>query len=882
MQRFGFIGMIALLALAVTMNGSPAPLQEPAAGQAPAPNWTQPTQSEISEAEEADRRGDQSPGKTEIAFSFTLAQSARSTSAGVYDAQGKLVRTLWSARPYPAGTHRALWDGRDDSGDPVPPSTFTVKVLTSNVHYDWEGVIGVTESSLAGPHNWDAAGSFPPGLTFLNGKAYVAGGYNEARIEAFVFDEKTPFTVSPLNMALYTGGQFEFAATDGQRVYFGVNHYWLAGSNAVVAFNPDGEPWSFPKGSIIPPIGHLPAYFINTRTNPRLMLKDLHAIDIADFRSTAITGLAVQRSGSLLATAHGARGGTHRIPSQDAIYLFDKVSGAQTGKITGIPSPQKIVFDRNGDLWAIEGGPPVEWYWDSGSRLVRIHDVGGKNEITEPIQGLENPVDVTINPVNGHLFVADGGRSQQVKEFDPATGKQLTTLGTPGGYGQGDACNATITPTKFWLDFNGRATGLTHPWIAIDEGGDLWVGDLTADRMLRFHEGKLVNEIEMSRWNYLVSVPQNNPTRVFAGWSGMLEYKIDYSRTLEPVDSLAPDAKHSWKAVRNWFPCFIQAEAGQQGGTLARMVNAETFSNGQTIGLINYHGGPFGDKNALVSLPESGKIAVLNNRVTQFKVVGFDADGSFYRPARTGTPENSTFTLKRFAVTGFDARGFPNWDDGAPIASVNSDPRKGDPLPSCFGDGCDFKPSDGGIIPIYGGLGFNKEVERGRTAFHLAGLPLNGSAYRWRTMPEAPILYPDGRGTYSALRNNNEANEIRSVHHDIFAGINGNWQEFASQFYHYRDDGLLVGQFGWRDLPEYRGQAWGRPDPWNNQALAPGFSGNPIMFKIVQVGKDYYIYTPDEAYRAGIHRWHISNLDSIREFGATASSGSTIQLAAKP
>jgi hypothetical protein len=873
--------MTVLLALACAMDGSPAPFQRPDPTQSPAPNWTEPTADEIREAAEADLREARPPRAGEIAFSFSLPQSARATSAGVYDAQSNLIRTLWSARPYGAGTHHAIWDGEDDYGHRAPAASYTVKVLAGNVHYDWEGVIGVTEDSLGGPHNWDAAGSFPSSLAFLNGKAYVAGGYNEARIEAFVFDEKTPYTVAPLNMALFTGGQFEYAATDGKRVYFASLHYWVNASNAVVAFLPDGKPWSFPQGTVIPPIGHLGAYFINTRTEPPLALKDLRGVDVANFKTTTITGLAVERSGNLLASAHGARGGARMTASLDSISLWDKVTGAPVATIAGIPNPQKMAFDRNGDLWVIEGGPTVEWYWDRGARLARIQDVGGKNLIGEPIQGLENPVDVAVNPVNGHLFVADGGRSQQVKEFDPATGKLLSTVGTPGGYGLGSDCDATITPTKFWLDFNARATGLTHPWIAVDDGGDLWVGDFTTNRMLRFHQGKPVGQIEMSRFNYLVSVPRNNPTRVFAGWNGMLEYKVDYGVSLSPTDSLSPGATHSWKAVRNWDPCFMQAEAGQQDSTLARMMNTETLKNGQTFGLVEYHGGPLLNNNALVSLPESGHIGFVNNRITAFRVVWFDPDGNFYRVGRSGAAPDSPFTIKRFSITGFDPQGFPQWDDGAPIAGMPSGRSNGNPIPVCAYDGCDLMPSEGGIIPIYAGPGFNKLVGWGTPAFHLGGLPVNGSALQWQAIPEKPILYADGRGTYSTVNNENKGNDARAIHHDIFAGVGGNWQEFSSQFYHFRDDGLLVGQFGWRGSAEYRGQAWGRPDPWNNQALAPGFSGNPGMFKIVEVGKDYYIYVPDEGYRAGLQRWRISNLESVHELTGVATLGGTVQLEAK-
>ncbi len=848
--------------------------------QAPAPNWTQPTDEEWRESAEADRKGRRAPGPNEVAFSFTLAEEARDTSAGVYDAQKKLVRTLWSARPYRAGTHYAVWDGKDDTGNPAPPGTYTIKLLHANVHYDWQGVIGVTEDSLAGPDNWDSTASFPNSIAFLHGKAYVAAGYNEGRFEANVFDEKTPFTISPLNMALSTGGEFEDATTDGQRVYFVTLHYLGNGSNAVVAFLPDGQPYSFPQGTEIPQIDHLGAYFVNLQTHPKTWLPGVRGVDVAPFLDTVITGLAVQRRGNLLASAHGGRGGRTSRASLDSIFLWDKKSGAALGKISGIPNPQRMAFDQNGDLWVIEGGPITELYWDSGARLVRIHDPGGKNEVSEPVSGLENPVDVAVDPINGHLFVADGGASQQVKEFDPRTGRLLSALGTPGGYGQGASCDPTVRPTTFWLDLNFRATGSTLGWIAVDEGGDLWVGDFTSERILRFHHGQLVARIEESRWNFHVSVPRSDPTRLFGGWNGMWEYKVDYSVPLEPSDPLDPKAKHSWRMIRNWYPCFLQAEAGQQDGKAAELAVADEFPNGQMYGLVNYHGGPFVIDNALVSLPENRHLKVVNNRIQTSRFEGIGDNGDFYRVTRSGRG-TVQFTIDRFSLTGFDAQGLPLWDNGTPIAMMTADMAKGSPYPAC--SFCDLAPSEGGIIPVYSGQGVHPDVASGALAFHLGGLPVNGTALQWQAMPEKPIRFPDGHGTYPGIPSRFPHGNIAfAVHHDIFAGVNGVWLDFSCQFYHYRDDGLMVGQFGWRRFDDHNHASPGLPDPRAGKTLAPGYCSNDQTFKFVQIGKDYYMYVPDEGYRAGIHRWRIWNLDSIREMSAEAEIGATVELKPLP
>jgi DNA-binding beta-propeller fold protein YncE len=875
--------MLALLALACTLQSSPAGCQQrPPNMSIPVPNWNEPPAEAQTEAAQADARGPRTPGPGEIAFSFNLAESARSTSAGVYDPQGRLVRMLWSARPYGAGKHYDLWDGKDDYGNPALPASYTIKVLAANVHYDWDGVIGVTEDSLTGPNNWDGAGSFPSSLAFIKGKAYVAGGYNESRLEAFVFDEKTPYTVAPLNLALQSGGQFEYAASDGNRVYFASLMWWRNTTNAVVAFDPDGQPYSFPEGTVMPPGLTRPAYFSNVNIRPVLALKGVRGVDLGLNTTSAITGLAVQRNGNLLASSHGARGGgSHPIDSLDSISLWDKTTGASAGTITGIPSPQKMAFDLHGDLWVIEGGPVSEWHWETGSRLARIRGVGGKNEITEPIQGLQNPVDVAVNPVNGHLFVADGGSSQQVKEFDPDTGKQLAAIGTLGGYGQGENCNATLTPTKFWLDFNGRGTGVTQPWIAVDEAGDLWVGDYTANRMLQFHRGAYVRQIAMGRWLSQLSVPRNNPTRVFGGINGLLEYQVNYSVPLQPGDPTAPGGNNSWRAVRNWYPCFLEAERGRQDSKTVQLISTETLANGITYGSIMYHGGPFADKTALVQLPESGKITAVNNRFPGNGRAWFDASGSFYHMTRTGPPAAPLYSLKRFAITGFDAQSFPQWDNGTPIGSLAPDFAKGNPVPSCWTDGCDFTPSSGGIVPIYTARYPAAPSSPDTPIFHLGGLPVQGSSLAWQTQPERQIKYPDGRGTYTTLTHEtNTSNGAHAIGHDIFAGYNGNWQQFSCQYFHYRDDGLLVGQFGWRGTGDYpfMGTAAGYPDARLGQPLAPGVCGNNMMFKVVQVGKDYYIYNADEGYRAGLHRWHIYRLDSIHELAGEGALGASVQL----
>src|SRR5262245_60360885 len=80
----------------------------------------------------------------------TLPRSG-TTSAGVFDANGRLVRTLWRAEPKAAGPVAVEWDGLDDDGLAVAASQpFTARIVVHDVRYSWDGVIGNTSRDSTG------------------------------------------------------------------------------------------------------------------------------------------------------------------------------------------------------------------------------------------------------------------------------------------------------------------------------------------------------------------------------------------------------------------------------------------------------------------------------------------------------------------------------------------------------------------------------------------------------------------------------------------------------------------------------------------------------------------------------------------------------------
>ena len=99
-------------------------------------------------------------GADPLRFQFRL-DNDYSTSAGAFDTSGTLVRTLWSNRRYTAGVHDAAWDGRNDDGQPVrEDADYEIRLLTHNVIYTWDGVIGNTSPDPTSPVHHDGPGFF--------------------------------------------------------------------------------------------------------------------------------------------------------------------------------------------------------------------------------------------------------------------------------------------------------------------------------------------------------------------------------------------------------------------------------------------------------------------------------------------------------------------------------------------------------------------------------------------------------------------------------------------------------------------------------------------------------------------------------------------------
>ncbi len=165
--------------------------------------------------------------QSSVPFTFSLSSGAK-TSAGVFKKDGTLIRTLWSGINYSSGSHTAQWDGTDDQGMLVPDTNYDIRVLSNNVNYTQEGVIGNSSAQKSGStvmHSFQNMFS----MAIAGSTIYFCNNYGE-RVNATF---KTS-TASPDSKTTFAnqGGSINLTTTDGNYVYW-AGYDPFSGNNVV-------------------------------------------------------------------------------------------------------------------------------------------------------------------------------------------------------------------------------------------------------------------------------------------------------------------------------------------------------------------------------------------------------------------------------------------------------------------------------------------------------------------------------------------------------------------------------------------------------------------------------------------------------------------------
>ena len=774
---------------------------------------------------------------TSLSFSYNLKTGAR-TSAGVFDSSGALIRTLWSNRTESAGAHSGVWDGKDDSGAEVSfNSTWTVKVLHSNVSYHWDGVIGNTEAAWTTSTNiWDGLAYIPTQLRLAFGRngIWAATGYSEGTVNLLRFNSAAPNRPTAPNRN-YASQNVEFVDidSDGQFLYLANAAVWGGENFTTKLDSATGVPVTFSAGSAI--------------SSPYSWKGiSLSGIDVSAKGASVPNAIAVQDSGRIIAVAHS---------SINSVKFFDKNSGAEYGKVLAINQPQSMGFTSAG-LWIL-----------SGSKVYRVSNPGTRNKLTTPLAGLSNPVYVTTNKANNHIFVLDGGSSQQVKEFDTSY-KLVRTYGDAGGYTD---WNPKITKTRLMLD-NTATSGSTTAngsWLRVSPNNELWICDGgNAGRILHISAtNSYIDQILFSQETYTVGISQTMPTRLFRG---SIEYAIDYSQPLQPGD---PDpvlgGDGSWRMVANW----AVGAAGAHGSSPANynafsvqtgILYAEKLSNGRTYGhILNAKG----DAVSEIEFPDSGTTPVrFTGWKSTFDVTPMQVDGSLLKMTTTGAAPNRTITIQRAPLIGFDASDNPRRGAYVTVAAVKYNSANEPGIGNGWGMSSLGQPTTAGVYPIYSTQPFDSSSTTAKP--HLAGVIAGRSSYLFRTNREGCIRLPDFAGTWPCTKSYGGHDGIgtEAIGNNIFTTYDGQYAAYGEQTYHYWTDGLMIGQYGQNTF-----YIAGAPKP-------PGAAGNIAMTRFVSVNGDIYMYMTAEAGYTPVQRWRISNLRSISESIGSGELGNSIKL----
>lgn len=598
------------------------------------------------------------------------------------------------------------------------------------------------------------------------------------------------------------------------------------------------------------------------------------------------TGIAVQAQGPILAVAHGMQG---------EVRLFNKSTGSLVGTIqvpasnfADLPNNQ-LGIAPNGDLWVIAGGS-----------LRRYTQLDTTPTLAATANGFARPLAVAVHPSDDNLvYVADGAGSQQLKNMDrhgilrPWTFGQATTDPTVSNHTLSFAIHYTNADPNTSAADTYALTEATS--IAVQADGSLWVIDSAASRLLHIDgDGNYVDQVAYRPASYISTVDPNATQRVF---SNFLEYEVDTDNPLQPGDEGT-----SWRLVRNWRTGFPNQAVASTNLQWAGLNTVTTLSNGRTYALANM---PNQD-TMLVELPTSGPARDTGIRLNTacpgaiLKCVLYENGDLGYAIWQTYTPSYpSTYQqVMRKRLLSFDANANPVWGAPAVAATIFVDAANDRDQPYFHGVsasplGPRFPLTSSGKMIFFDPSACG-DVDNAahpfpavfcNNGFHLGAFETGwGAGFRWRASPSAAL---DGKGSYQTWTIDHSTayagNNVWARGQHIVYGYHGEFHRDmstsnfrvgqANQFMHFHQDGLFIGQFG---VPGYVA------DPATEFA-APGVAGNSFGNALVQAGPNaLYWYHNDESVHAGVHRWRITHLDSLKLMAGMGLKETTINLQPLP
>jgi hypothetical protein len=444
-------------------------------------------------------------------------------SAGVYDAGGRLVRTLFAGRTVSTGRLDVAWSGRLDDGQPAAPGRYQVRaVLNSGLRARY-----VTSACSPGkpPHNsenpkggwggvWgnvvdlaaDARGVYPL-WAMEEGDGALMQTDENGNLQ---WRQRIPLALAGRQTAVAVNDRYVFVTTDDPGPETGRAGLWRvsATSGVYAAFAHAGsDPLEFHLEGITRPI------------RPK-------AEETRAAQPPAASGLAADDRFLYVSAWH-----------LDRVAVFDAES-AKPVRTFAVEKPLGLCLDGKGGLLAV-----------SGPRIVRIELASGT--ITPWIaadDGLDAPWDVAADR-DGSILVTDRGASQQVKRFTrDGQAWRVKAFGQAGGRDN----NGPFAPDRL----------NTPAGVAVAPSGKVFYSEDAEPRIFARLSAELAFESLWSGPWYLsgeVCVDPYKPEDLYL-WShrSFVRHTVDYAKKTSSPAAVWSDFALPPESYGRWFPRVVQ------------------------------------------------------------------------------------------------------------------------------------------------------------------------------------------------------------------------------------------------------------------------------------------------------------------------------------
>jgi hypothetical protein len=820
------------------------------------------------------------------------------SSAGVFNSNNQLVRTLWSANPNDGRIFQSpstWWDGLQDDMSVAPTGTYTIGLLTNNCSYTWDGVAGNSAPDHFKPANYPQVFTYISGTTPIWSMAiddannvYWLSSYHEKNSEGYftttsdmnhAYDPgkypNYPFSVDNAT-AGFTGHNWHYICTDGATFYALQN----SGSFGCIGVSGATHHQKTYSGGVSNLIG-------------------------------GYTGTPGQAFSTGIAAQHGGSGFLFICrPGNNSVYVVKETDGSTAQIITTYPNPRSAACNPvDGTLW-LNYQPAGHSQPDRIEKFTVNATTGALTTTGVTITTTNDVASMAISPDGSTLLWLDGGANvtyngfgikvggnNQVKANNTSDGSVRVAwgssgaLGVAGGYAGANGPAVTDNKFMFFAVFSGLG-GSSGGFICYAPDGSWWLGDNGNYRHLHFSAGNSPTVIERTAYCptiYSVFVCRGDGTRIFAS---NLEWKIDYTKPYTPSGG-------GWTLANNWGGN-IDYTIIDLNGSFQIMQFVGVYSNGRTYATLRN----FNTGNAdIIELNPSTGVRYTGTALSQrnylaynFDVYTMDSGGPDWTAPGGGSVAKAPFT-------GFDGSNNPTWSAN-PTQIGSGNPgwviiNTSQPTPPLFPNAENFsvpaEPLANGVLifqkqrfvpngtgtqsafpPYMRHIGGIDATGNWRFSIHYEAPPLQGQPNQaWLYYPPAPYI-PTGGDISGGNALGNFLHVPNAI--DFFSGFRGegfgNGQ--ANIWSHYHQSGLLINRFGTvaqaatsaapLQNPQYYAQ--GRiqgPQQTDFHWGEPGHAGNVGTGGITYQGvDDAYIYHGEEWVHSGVHRWHVASLSSIK------------------